>query len=114
MPEVSTAARAVHFSANHHMAAIFGGADCAVQWSEKARPSAATLVLGPGVEQRLTAGCAGKRAVALLIVQRTRAGSFSTVLAKYTILFRREFRLPLVFCLLNRKSRILHSVSLSF
>jgi hypothetical protein len=36
------------------------------------------------------------------------------VLAEYTILFRREFRFPLVLCLLNRKSRILHAVSLTF
>ena len=114
MAEVSAASGAVDFGADHHVASIFSGADGVGQCGEKARPSAAALVLRLCIEQRLSAGGTRECAVSFLVVQRTGTGSLCAVLAEYTILFRREFRFPLVLSLLNRKSRILHAVSLTF
>src|SRR5450631_922393 len=95
MTEVTATAAAMHFVAGHAVAAIGRRLDRARDRIVEARPAGATLEFLLRHEQRLAATAAGKRAVALLVVQRATAGRFGAVLAHDVVLLGREQLAPL-------------------
>lgn len=112
--KVSAASGAVDFGTGHSVASILDGTHRVRQCGEKTRPAAAALVFRIRIKKQLSTSGACEAAGSLFVVQRARARPFRSVLAEYTILFRCELSLPFILCLLNRKSRILHAVSLTF
>src|SRR5262245_27746479 len=95
MPQMAAAAAAMHFGAQHAIAAVLGGFDRAVDWSVEAWPAGAALELGLRREQRLVAGGANECARALFIEQRAAARPLGAVLAHDVILLGRQQLAPL-------------------
>lgn len=97
MTEMSSAVAAMHFRAGHEMAVVLRGANGLVERLEEAGPTAAALEFRVGREQRLPASGAAKRAIAMLVVERTRSWRLGTMFAEDAKLLRRERFPPLVF-----------------
>src|ERR1700691_3421873 len=94
MAEVRSAARAMHLGARHAVAAVDRGLDRARHGIVEARPAGAALKFLLRFEQRLAAARAGKRAGALLPVERAGARPLRAVLAHDVILLRRQELAP--------------------
>src|SRR4029079_2656826 len=94
VPEMSAAAAAVHFGARHEERLIDRGADRVRERLPEARPPGAVLKLRLRGEQRQIAARAGKRSLALFLVERARAGTLGAVPAQHVVLRRRELRAP--------------------
>src|SRR5258708_15558990 len=67
----------------------------------KARPAAAGIELGVGLEQRLSTAGASVGAGPVLMLVFARERPFGRLLAQYRILHRRQFLAPLAFVLLH-------------
>src|SRR5688572_25698183 len=77
--EVAAALPAMDFRARHEVALVGTGADGVRHRAIEARPAGAALELRAGLEQRRAAAGAVIGAVALFLVQRTRAAHFGPV-----------------------------------
>ncbi len=95
MSEMAPASAAMHFGAGHEMAAVNRGRDRPVLRLEEARPPGPALILRGRVEELLAAAGARERPLALLLVERARAGALGSVLPEHLKLLRRELLLPL-------------------
>src|SRR5262249_26133948 len=90
MTEMTAAAAAMHFGADHAVTAVGRGLDRAWLGIVEARPAGAALELGLGDEQFLAAAGAEKRAGAFFVIQRAAARPLGAVLAHDVILLGSE------------------------
>src|SRR5262249_26567628 len=79
MAQMSAAAPAMHLGAWQQQQVVGGGANGVRQRPIEARPAGLAVVFGFRREQRKIAARAGKRALALLVVERARARGFGAV-----------------------------------
>ena len=97
MTEMTAAAAAMAFGAQHAVAAVFGVLDGAGLRIVEARPAGAALEFLLGDEQRLIAAGTGESTGPLFEVKRAAARPLRAVLAHDVKLLRREQFLPLGF-----------------
>src|SRR4051794_3562135 len=107
--EMAAAAAAMDLGADHAVAAVGRGFDRARNRIVEARPAGAALELLLGCEQLLPAPRAGKRAGALLVVQRAGAGPLGAVAAKNIVLLGGEQLAPLLVTVGDRETFLFHS-----
>src|SRR5664279_2203849 len=86
VPEMTTAAAAVNFGAQHPQRPVFGLAHGVLKRLEEARPAGTALVFRLRGEQRQVAAGAGEDALAVLLEQRARSGTLGALLAQDFIL----------------------------
>src|SRR5499433_1398940 len=86
MAQMSAAAPAMHLGAWQQQQVVGGGAYGVRQRSIEARPTGLAVVFGLRGEHRKIATRAGKRALALLVVERTRARGFGAVPPQHVVL----------------------------
>src|SRR6185437_10984123 len=103
VPQMPTAAAAMHLGADHEKAAVLMGLHRIVQRREEARPAGAALELGAGGEQLLATPRTHECAAPLFDVQRAGAGPFRAVLAQHGELLRRQLPPPLLLAVLHRE-----------
>src|SRR5438477_2228591 len=96
VPLVALAARAMVFGARQDEAEVGLALDAPGNHREEARPSRAALVLHLGGEERQVAAGAGEKTLALLVVERARAGALGRLVAQHRVGLRRQALLPLV------------------
>src|SRR5499427_3743238 len=101
MAQMPAAASAMHFRAWQQQQVVGGGADCVRQRPIEARPTGLAVVFGLRGEQRKIAARAGKRALALLVVERARAGGFGTAPPQHVVLRLGEDGAPFAVALLD-------------
>src|SRR3974390_2736356 len=89
------AAPAMYFGAGHEERTISRSFHRIRQRCIETRPAGAALELGVGREQREVAAGTGKNALALFVVERTRAGALGAVLTQYHVLAGGEALTPL-------------------
>src|SRR5262249_27803829 len=94
MAEMAAAPTAVHFGADHAVALVGRGFDCALHGIIEARPAGAALEFPLRNEQRLIAAGAHEGARALLIIERAASRRLGTMAAHHLILLRREQTAP--------------------
>jgi hypothetical protein len=100
--EMSTATRAVDFDSTHAMTCVFDGIDSVeVDGLIETRPTAARVILGFRLKQILSAGCAAVNSRCFFALVDSGKRSFSALLAKDSILFRRQFLAPFFFSFLD-------------
>jgi len=85
MAEVTAAAAAQDFGADHPVGGIGAGNDRALQRLVEARPARAAIELGRRGEQSLVAPGTGKNALAMLLVERAGEGAFGAGLPQDVI-----------------------------
>ena len=106
MAEMAVAFRAQHLGADHAVADIALLVDMALDRRlGEARPAAAGIELGVGLEQRLAAAGAGIGALAVLMLVFAGERPLGRLLAQHRILHRRQFLAPLGVALLNLVGR---------
>src|SRR5437899_11128657 len=86
MAQMSAAAPAMHLGAWQQQQVVGGGADRVRQRPIEARPAGLAVVFGFRREQRKIAARAGKRALALLVVERARARGFGAMATQDVVL----------------------------
>src|SRR6516165_8277360 len=86
MAQMSAAATAMHLGAWQQQQVVGGGADGVRQRPVEARPAGLAVVFGLRGEHRKIATRAGKRALALLVVERARARGFGAVPPQHVVL----------------------------
>src|SRR5262252_4208509 len=101
MAQMLAAAPAMHFRAWQQQQVVGGGADRVRQRPIEARPPGLAVVFGLRGEHRKIATRAGKRALALLVVERTRAGGFGTAPPQHVVLRLGEDGAPFAVALLD-------------
>src|ERR1700733_6143169 len=101
VPEMAAAAAAVNFGAQHPQGPVLGLADGVLERLIEARPAGAALIFCLRGEQRQVAAGAGEDALAVLLEQRARSGTFGAFLAQDGILLRGQLRPPLRVGLFN-------------
>src|SRR5215831_13662221 len=101
MAQMPAAALAMHFRAWQQQQVVGGGADCVRQRPIEARPTGLAVVFGLRGEQRKIAARAGKRALALLVVERARAGGFGAAPPQHVVLRLGEDGSPFAVALLD-------------
>src|SRR6201996_7739355 len=114
MAEMTIAARAQHFGADHAVAHVAFLVDTAFGCRlGEARPAAAGIELGIGLEQRLSAAGADIGARAMLMLVFAGEGPFGRLLAQHRVLHRRQFLAPLGFALFDlwRRLGVRHETS---
>src|SRR6516225_7531535 len=99
MAQMSAAAPAMHLGAWQQQQVVGGGADRVRQRPIEARPTGLAVVFGLRGEK--IAARAGKRALALLVVERARAGGFGTAPPQHVVLRLGEDGSPLAVALLD-------------
>src|ERR1700710_3034681 len=103
---MAVALRAQHLGADHAVGHVTLLVDMAVDGRRgKARPAAAGIELGVGLEQRLAATGAGIGAGAMLVLILAGERPFGRLLAQYRILHRRQLAAPFGFALLDLRGR---------
>src|SRR4029077_1863191 len=102
MAEMTAAAAAMHFGADHAVTAIGRGFDRAGLGIIEARPAGAALELGLGNEQFLIATGAIEHAGAFFVIQRAAARPLGAVLAHDVILLGSENFAPFRFGMADR------------
>src|SRR3989440_3521170 len=96
MAEVTVALRAEHFGADHAMADVALFVDVVLRSRRrKARPAAAGVEFGVGLEQRLPAARADIGARSLLVLVFAGERALGRLLAQHRVLHRRQFFAPL-------------------
>src|SRR6185312_7264204 len=99
--EMAGAFRAQHLRADHAVAGVGLLLDMALSRRlGKARPAAAGIEFGVGLEQRLAATGADISAGTMLVLVFTAEGTLGRLLAQHGILHRRQFLAPLRLALL--------------
>src|SRR5262249_24510154 len=96
MAQMAAAVRAVDLHARHALAAIQGRRTRSLERTKEARPAGAALEFRVGRKDRPSARRAGEGAVALLPIERARAGALGTMLPEHVVLLGREGLLPLL------------------
>src|SRR5262245_41992317 len=104
MAQMSAAAPAMHLGAWQQQQVVGGGANGVPQRPIEARPAGLAVVFGFRREQRKIAARAGKRALALLVVERARARGFGAVPPQDVVLRLAEDGSPLAVVLLDFKA----------
>src|SRR5689334_2750240 len=95
MTQMTAAAAAMGFGADHAVAGVGGGFHRIRHGRIEAGPAGAAFIFGAGFEQFRAAAGTEEFARPLLIIQRTGAGAFGAVLAQHAILLGRQGILPL-------------------
>src|ERR1051326_6832413 len=103
MPEMPTAAAAMHLGAAHEKAAVGLGLHRVVERRPEARPSRAAVELRAGVEQGLAAAGAVKDPSAVLLIERSRPGALGAVLAQDPVLLGIQLPAPFLVAELDLK-----------
>src|SRR3984957_16595148 len=93
--EMTAAAAAVNFGAQHSEGTVLGLADRVLERLIKTRPAGAALELGLRREQRQVAAGTGEDALAMLLEQRAAVRTLGAFLAQDFILLRGQLRAPL-------------------
>src|SRR5262245_4948596 len=101
MAQMPAAASAMHFRAWQQQQVVGGGADGVRQRPIEARPTGLAVVFGFRREQRKIAARAGKRALALLVVERARARGLGAVPTQDVVLRFAEDGSPFAVALLD-------------
>ena len=100
MAEMATAFGAEHLGANHAVARIVLLVDMALDGRlGEARPAAAGIEFGIGLEQHIAAAGADISAGAVVVLIFAGEGTFGRLLAQHGVLHRRQFLPPLLFAL---------------
>src|SRR5690349_18938966 len=101
MAEMAVALRAQHLGADHAVGDVALLVDMAIDGRRrKARPAAAGIELGVGLEQGLAAAGTGIGALAMLVLILAGERPFGRLLAQHRILHRRQLAAPFSFALL--------------
>src|SRR5262249_51473830 len=101
MAQMSAAAPAMHLGTWQQQQVVGGGADRVRQRRIEARPAGLAVVFGFRREQRKIAARAGKRAFALLVVERARARGLGAVPTQDVVLRLAEDGSPFAVALLD-------------
>src|SRR5262249_43556550 len=101
MAQMSAAAPAMHLGTWQQQQVVGGGADRVRQRPIEARPAGLAVVFGFRREQRKIAARAGKRAFALLVVERARARGLGAVPTQDVVLRLAEDGSPFAVALLD-------------
>src|SRR5262245_17551607 len=96
MAQVRAAALAVHLGALHEVTVVVLGLDVLrIGGRREARPAAAGVELGLGIEEHVTAAHAAIRAILVVVPVAAGEGALGPLLARDPVLLRRQLLTPL-------------------
>src|SRR4030095_9391509 len=101
--EMTAAVLAVHFSANHEVAAILSCLDGVGHRCSKAGPPRSAVELRVGGKERLAAAGADEHAAAMFLIERTRSARLGAMTSQDLVLIAGQFLFPLIVGFLDVK-----------